>query len=132
MWCQQLRRNQNPCTRNEFEDDPYDESYDDGYDDDERHGIHSGLEKAMTIGAWILGAIILCLLILVIGRAAGILNFGSSSNNSNSRCTEWHMIMQDLVEVPDSVGMTEEEAEEALSALGLGRKKSGGGSLRSS
>ena len=42
----------------------------DGYDDDEGHGIHSGLEKAMSIGAWVLGAVILCLLILVIGRAA--------------------------------------------------------------
>ncbi len=113
-------------TRNEFEDDPYDESYDDGYDDDERHGIHSGLEKAMTIGAWILGAIILCLLILVIGRAAGILNFGSSSNNSNSQAEQSADDQtEDLVEVPDLVGMTEEEAEEALSALGLGRKKSG-------
>lgn len=112
-------------TRNEFEDDPYDESYDDGYDDDERHGIHSGLEKAMSIGAWILGAVILCLLILVIGRAAGILNFGSSGNSDSRNEQSADDQAEDLVEVPDLVGMTEEEAEDALSQLGLGRKKSG-------
>ena len=112
-------------TRNEFEDDPYDESYDDGYDDDERHGIHSGLEKAMSIGAWILGAVILCLLILVIGRAAGILNFGSSGNSDSRNEQSADDQAEDLVEVPDLVGMTEEEAKDALSQLGLGRKKSG-------
>ena len=112
-------------TRNEFEDDPYDESYDDGYDDDERHGIHSGLEKAMSIGAWILGAVILCLLILVIGRAAGILNFGSSGNSDSRNEQSADDQAEDLVEVPDLVGMTEEEAEDALSQLGLGTKKSG-------
>lgn len=115
-------------TRNEFEDDPYDESYDEGYDDDERHGIHSGLERAMSIGAWILGAVILCLLILVIGRASGILKFGSSNDDSNNQ-TQAEQDAQDqaedLVEVPDLVGKTEEEAEELLSSLELGRKKSG-------
>lgn len=114
-------------TRNEFEDDPYDESYDDGYDDDERRGIHSGLEKAMSIGAWILGAVILCLLILVIGRAAGILNFGPSSQSSDTQNEQDVADSQaeDLVEVPDLVGKSEEEAQEILSGLGLGRKKSG-------
>ena len=116
-------------TRDEFEDDPYDESFDDGYDDDEGHGIHSGLEKAMSIGAWVLGAVILCLLILVIGRAAGIFSFGSSGDDAGKTQVEQDKrdedAAEDLVEVPDLVGKTEEEAQEILSKLGLGRKKSG-------
>lgn len=116
-------------TRDEFEDDPYDESFDDGYDDDEGHGIHSGLEKAMSIGAWVLGAVILCLLILVIGRAAGIFSFGSSGDDAGKTQVEQDKrdedAAEDLVEVPDLVGKTDEEAQEILSKLGLGRKKSG-------
>ena len=116
-------------TRDEFEDDPYDESFDDGYDDDEGHGIHSGLEKAMSIGAWVLGAVILCLLILVIGRAAGIFSFGSSGDDAGKTQVEQDKsdedAAEDLVEVPDLVGKTEEEAQEILSKLELGRKKSG-------
>lgn len=116
-------------TRDEFEDEPYDESYDDGYDDDDRHGLHSGLEKAMSIGAWILGAVILCLLIVVIGRAAGIFHFGSSKDSGKDAKVEQGASegdkSEDLVEVPDLVGKTEKEAEEILSELGLGRKKSG-------
>ena len=116
-------------TRDEFEDDPYDESFDDGYDDDEGHGIHSGLEKAMSIGAWVLGAVILCLLILVIGRAAGIFSFGSSGDDAGKTQVEQDKsdedAAEDLVEVPDLVGKTEEEAQEILSKLGLGRKKAG-------
>lgn len=116
-------------TRDEFEDEPYDESYDDGYDDDDRHGLHSGLEKAMSIGAWILGAVILCLLIVVIGRAAGIFHFGSSKDSGKDAKVEQGTSegdeSEDLVEVPDLVGKTEKEAEEILSELGLGRKKSG-------
>ena len=116
-------------TRDEFEDDPYDESFDDRYDDDEGHGIHSGLEKAMSIGAWVLGAVILCLLILVIGRAAGIFSFGSSGDDAGKTQVEQDKsdedAAEDLVEVPDLVGKTEEEAQEILSKLELGRKKSG-------
>ena len=116
-------------TRDEFEDDPYDESFDDGYDDDEGHGIHSGLEKAMSIGAWVLGAVILCLLILVIGRAAGIFSFGSSGDDAGKTQVEQDKsdedAAEDVGEVPDLVGKTEEEAQEILSKLGLGRKKSG-------
>ncbi|MFQ8689106.1 MAG: Stk1 family PASTA domain-containing Ser/Thr kinase [Blautia sp.] len=116
-------------TRDEFEDEPYDESYDDGYDDDDRHGLHSGLEKAMSIGAWILGAVILCLLIVVIGRAAGIFHFGSSKDSGKDAKVEQGASegdkSEDLVEVPDLVGKTEKDAEEILSELGLGRKKSG-------
>lgn len=126
---QELEEVQAIRTRDEFEDEPYDESYDDGYDDDDRHGLHSGLEKAMSIGAWILGAVILCLLIVVIGRAAGIFHFGSSKDSGKDAKVEQGTSegdeSEDLVEVPDLVGKTEKEAEEILSELGLGRKKSG-------
>lgn len=76
-----------------------------------------------------MGAVILCLLIVVIGRAAGIFHFGSSKDSGKDAKVEQGTSegdeSEDLVEVPDLVGKTEKEAEEILSELGLGRKKSG-------
>ena len=63
----------------EYEEDD-DEEYEDDEDDDEGE-ISSKLEKAMTIGGFIIGAIIICILIFFIAKAAGFVNFGDSKKD---------------------------------------------------
>ena len=48
-------------------------------EDDDEGEISSKLEKAMTIGGFIIGAIIICILIFFIARAAGLVNFGGGN-----------------------------------------------------
>lgn len=50
---------------------------DDDYDDDDEGGISNKLEKALTIGGFVIGAIIICVIIFFIGQATGIFHFGS-------------------------------------------------------
>ena len=69
-------------TYEEEEDDDeeeYDDEYDDDEEDDEDGDVSSKLEKAMTIGGFIIGAIIICILIFFIARAAGLVNFGGTA-----------------------------------------------------
>lgn len=96
---------------------------DDDDDDEEvgRGGINRRLEKAMTIGGLIIGALIICVLIFFIVQASGILKFGSNkdsgktSQESNQPAEE-----EDLVEVPNLVGRTEDEAVEIVKELRIG------------
>ena len=48
-------------------------------EDDEDGEVSSKLEKAMTIGGFIIGAIIICILIFFIARAAGLVNIGGTA-----------------------------------------------------
>lgn len=69
-------------TYEEEEDDDeeeYDDEYDDDEEDDEEGEVSSKLEKAMTIGGFIIGAIIICILIFFIARAAGLVNIGGTA-----------------------------------------------------
>lgn len=111
------------------EEDEYDDEYDDDDDDDE-DGISSKLEKAMTIGGFIIGAIIICILIYFIGAAAGIFNLGGSKKDNNTQAevtpTETAAVTdEDEVTVPSILGKTPEEAQEILNQLGLGMEKVG-------
>ena len=55
----------------------------DDYDDEDDES--SGLEKAITIGGFIIGAIIIVILIYFIARAAGLVKgLGGAKDNSNS------------------------------------------------
>ena len=46
-----------------------------------RAKISSKLEKAMTIGGFIIGAIIICILIYMVASAAGLVSLGSKKDN---------------------------------------------------
>ena len=122
-------------------DDDDDESYgslrdrrSDDYDDDDDDHVSGGLEKAMTIGGFIVGALIILILIYFIGKAAGIFHFGGSGNQDNNEAqteaeaedteTETEQA-EELIPVPSIVGMTEQEAQTVLTNMGLGIKYNG-------
>ena len=103
---------------------------DDDDDDDDEGGITGALEKAMTIGGFIIGAIIIILLIVFICKAAGL--FGSSSRESSSVVPSSSVVEQSSqIEdtgkgtVPDITGKTVSEAQEILNKLQLGIAKGG-------
>ena len=107
----------------EEDEELYDEDYDDEDEEDSKRGINRSLEKAMTIGALIIGAVILIVLIVLIGRAAGIINIGGGESSTQQE--EETNTDSDMVEVPDLVGKTEDEATEIVRELGIGLKYSG-------
>lgn len=110
---------------NEDEDDD-EEEYDDDDDDGE---ISSKLEKAMTIGGFIIGAIIICILVFFIMKAAGLISFGGKLDNEQTVDQEEEL--DDIVDengqvtVPEILGMTEENANRLLSEMGLSGNKTG-------
>lgn len=116
----------------EDEDDEYDDyedEDDDRYDedDDEEEGS-SGLEKAITIGGFVIGAIAICILIYLIAQAAGFLDFGkkepaaAGSSSSISSSAEQN---GDQVAVPDLTNKSQTDAESELNSMGLGGKYMG-------
>ena len=113
------------------EDEDETEYDDDDEDDDEEDGeISSKLEKAMTIGGFIIGAIIICILIFFIAKAAGLVNFGSKKDDTQQQI-EQEEDTEDLVDengqvqVPNLMNMTEENALSVLEQMGLKGNKSG-------
>lgn len=112
----------------EYEEDEDGDDYDDDYDDGRKGGINTRLEKALTIGGLIVGAIIICILIYLIGQAAGIFTFGSKNKENNKPKVEDTSDKNDedaQVEVPKLVGKTVEEAQKLASDNSLGIKKAG-------
>ena len=106
------------------------ESYDE--DEDEEDGISSKLEKAMTIGGFIIGAIIICILVYFIGTAAGVFRFGSNRDETQqveeqepTEEAQEPTEDEEQVTVPNLLGKTVEEAEEELKDTGLGLVKAG-------
>lgn len=102
---------------NEYEDYRYgdnrydDDEYDD-FDDDGRRGkgdedVNPGMRKVMKILTAVVIVIILFIIIFAIGKAAGIFSsFGKDAIVADKE--------EEEVEVPSLIGMTEEEAKEAL------------------
>ena len=118
----------------EEEEDDDEEEYDDEYDDDEDGEVSSKLEKAMTIGGFIIGAIIICILIFFIARAAGLVNIGGTAKKDDTQQTEQEEIDDTVdengqVSVPKLTSMTEENALSVLEQLGLKGNKTGEVSL---
>ena len=106
------------------------EAYDE--DEDEEDGISSKLEKAMTIGGFIIGAIIICILVYFIGTAAGVFRFGSNRDETQqveeqepTEEAQEPTEDEEQVTVPNLLGKTAEEAEEELKDTGLGLVKAG-------
>lgn len=119
--------------RSEYEEDEDEEEeseYDDDEDDDDDGEISSKLEKAMTIGGFIIGAIIICILIFFIAKAAGLVNFGDKKEDQQVE-KEQDEDLDDMIDengqvkVPNLVNTTEENALSVLEQLGLKGNKLG-------
>ncbi|MGN0356905.1 MAG: Stk1 family PASTA domain-containing Ser/Thr kinase [Blautia sp.] len=115
-------------------DDSDDYDSEDDYDEEDDKGgkgISSKLEKAMTIGGLVVGAIIICILVYTIVSATGLLKFGSGTSNKNKADTETTSNTDESdettgqIEVPDLTKKTPEEAQKALNELQLGYKNGG-------
>lgn len=104
------------------------DDYDDE-DDEDDGGINSKLEKAMTIGGFIIGALIICILIYFIAQAAGIFKFSSGGKDKDvtetPTATPTETVSDDQVPVPNIVGMTPENAQTEARANNLGITKTG-------
>ncbi|HIT67967.1 MAG TPA: Stk1 family PASTA domain-containing Ser/Thr kinase [Candidatus Merdisoma merdipullorum] len=113
----------------EYDDDEYDDEYDDEEesddeedDDDEGGVLDPKLEKIMMIGGIAAAVIILIIVIVIVVRLVG---FGGGSNNSSSdNEPEIEDVIEENPVVPDLLGMSYSEAQEALNELGLGIKVS--------
>ena len=127
---------QERVTRPQYEEpeEEYEEDEDE-YDDDEEDGeISSKLEKAMTIGGFIIGAIIVCILAVIIARAAGLINldgFGSGFDSQVESQEDGEIVedetsdVSDKVKTPKLVEMTEDNALALLEQMGLKGNKTG-------
>ncbi|MFV0529234.1 MAG: Stk1 family PASTA domain-containing Ser/Thr kinase [Lachnospiraceae bacterium] len=104
-----------------YSDEEEQEEEDEDEEEEETGGINRKLEKAMTIGGFIIGAIIICILLYFIAQAAGLIGSGSSNSDSDANATETQGTTEQ-VEVPSIVGLTEESAKTTLNDLGLGLK----------
>ena len=114
----------------EEEDDEEDTEYDEEDDDEEDGEISSKLEKAMTIGGFIIGAIIICILIFFIAKAAGLVNFGSKRDDTQQQIEQEEEPEEVVdengqVQVPNLMNMTEENALSVLEQMGLKGNKIG-------
>ncbi len=139
------------------EDEDLDDDYDDDFDDDDEDGfderptrtaqtktktrstssgsrkkrdsdaVSSRLEKAITIGGFLIGAIIIIILIVVIGNMAGLFNRNSSSTTpaSTSSSSPSESTTVDGVLVPDLIGNTLEEGQALAAQYGLEIRQTG-------
>lgn len=107
--------------------DDYEDEEDDRYDDEDDDEGGSGLEKAITIGGFVIGAIVICILIYLIAQAAGFLDFGKKDNASGSSTSISSNVDEnsDQVAVPDLTNKSQADAEAELNAMGLGGKYAG-------
>lgn len=131
------QRNSSYEDEEEYEEEDEDtdgyDGYDEDDDDDEEDGeISSKLEKAMTIGGFIIGAIIICILIFFIAKAAGFIKVGDSNKDNQKTEEQQEEEDQDTaqdengqVAVPKLLTQTEENALELLEQLGLKGNKTG-------
>lgn len=119
---------------------PYQDNYFDSDEDDDGEGISPKLEKFMTIGSVIIGLIILCIFLALVGNAVGVFNLKdlkqklpgetttevttteSTENETTETATETD---NGMVEVPDLKGKTEAEALAELNGMSIGGVKNG-------
>lgn len=112
-------------------EDPDDEDEDYYGDEDEDGESGSKLEKAVTIGSFIVCAVIVCVLIYFIGRAAGLFKSGSSDaansaiTTSGTAAGSTASLKDGQVSVPNIVGMTQNDAQATAKQYDLGIKYMG-------
>lgn len=117
----------------EYDDEEYDDDYDedDDEDDDEEEESGGRADKIITIGGFVVGGIIVCILIYIIVQAVG---FGGGSSSSSSSSVSASVTATptpvdssatsdtdaEMVTVPDLRNQTEEQATQTANDLGLG------------
>lgn len=96
--------------------------YDDGTD-----VVSSKLEKAITIGGFLIGAVIIVILIVVIGNMAGLFNKKATQAKSASTSVSSVVENEDTatIEVPDFYKKTLAEAQELAASYNIGVKQTG-------
>ena len=110
-----------PYDADEDDEDEYGDE--DGDEEEDEEGA-SKLEKAITIGGFLIGAVIVVILIIVIGNVTGLFNRNSSSgSSSNTAVTSSSSAQQ--VDVPDFRGDTLEEAQKEAEKYNLTVEQSG-------
>ena len=130
------RRARNLRDEDEFEDED-DVRFDEDDDDDDGE-VSSGLEKAITIGGFLIGAIIILILIAVIGNMAGL--FGKKNKNESAATSSTSISSgveptatpeptaapnSDQVTVPSFLGKTYDDALTEANGLGIGLRQTG-------
>lgn len=118
-----------------LEEENFETDYDDGDDDDEyerrrsrerrkqKNAKRRSTSRAVTIAAFLGGAVILIAAIFFIVRSAGLMGGGEAASTEPEQQTETEN--EGLVEVPDLVGRTEEEAKALVEAVNLGTQMIG-------
>lgn len=101
----------------DIDDDDDEEDLAEGFDDGDE-AVNPKVERVMKILSIVVGVIILCIILFMIGRAAGIFKFGPTTKKEETQKEE----DSKKVVMPEIVGMDEQEASETLSKLGLGMK----------
>lgn len=113
------------------------DSYDDDYDEPKRKKrkgrrdsdeVSSKLEKAITIGGFAIGAVIIIILVIIIGNMSGLFKGGSNNGTaikSNSSSSIESSGENDGTEVPQLRGYTLEQAQAIAAQYGLTIEQSG-------
>lgn len=103
-------------------------------EEEEKSGVNKKLEKFMTVGSIVIGVIILLIFLTLVGSAVGLidLKFLTGGNKNDTEAvtegTETGATSagtEETVAVPDLLGMTRDQATEALNKQGLGGKYGG-------
>ena len=117
------------AARKGVEDPDEDLDHEDEDDDDD---VSSGLEKALTIGSFVICGLIICVLLFFILQALGIIGKKKDAEEAvptpaptAAAVAESSADAADGIEVPPLVGMTEAEAQETATQKGLGIKSLG-------
>lgn len=84
-------------------------------EEDEKSGLNRGLEKAMMIGGFLVGALIIVVLIVYLVNITGLLKGGIRKNQTEQSTTQ-----EKMIPVPNLVGKTEDEAVESVKNSGIG------------
>jgi serine/threonine protein kinase len=92
-------------------------------EDNEEEQKGSRLEKGLTIGGFIIGAVIIVILIYVIGNMFNIFHTNRDNSSANSVSTVSASSNEDQVEVPSFLGMTVDEATELANKRGIGVRR---------
>lgn len=101
--------------------------YQEPEEDDEDSGVNPKLEKFMTIGSIVVGALILCIFLALVGSAVGLFDLGFLAGGSSKQTEQSETAAETSgqVEVPSILGKTEDEAKEMLADYGLGLEFAG-------
>lgn len=128
---QSLKQEIEALEKEEYNDNDYDDAEED-YEPKSSHGSgrrHSserkqGTGNGLTIAALIGGAVLLVVLVVVLGRAAGLFGTSGRTDDSQKEQTE-DTSSTGMATVPDLVGKTEEEAKTLANEAGLGVQMAG-------